>query len=122
MSDPGRQVRERIRGVVRRIPRGRVATYGQIAILAGIPRQPRRVSQALRELAGASPVPWHRVLSAGGVLGLARFDPMAAWEQRTRLEQEGVRFGRRGRVLLVDFGWKHGRAAGAHVPKNRSRG
>lgn len=109
MSEAGEKVRARIRAVVRRIPRGRVATYGQIAELAGITRQPRRVSQALRESAGGG-VPWHRVLSAGGALGLARYDPMAAWEQRTRLEQEGVRFGRGGRVSLRAFGWQPGRA------------
>ena len=105
MTEASEIVRARIRGVVRKIPRGRVATYGQIAALAGIPRQPRRVSQALRD-SDLGGIPWHRVLSAGGVLGLARYDPMGGWEQRTRLEQEGVRFGRGGRVSLAEYGWK----------------
>ena len=109
MTEAGEKVRAKIRGLVRKIPRGRVATYGQIAALAGIARQPRRVSQVLREAEGSG-LPWHRVLSAGGALGLARYDPMAAWEQRTRLEHEGVRFGRGGRVSLREFGWKPGRA------------
>ena len=100
------RVRARIWSAIRRIPKGRVATYGQIAALAGIPRQPRRVGQALRTLPQGSSVPWHRVVSAGGVLGLGRYDAMAGWEQRVRLEQEGVRFGRRGRVSLKEFGWK----------------
>ena len=100
------RVRARIWSAIRRIPRGRVATYGQIATLAGIPRQPRRVGQALRTLPRGSSLPWHRVVSAGGVLGLGRYDAMAGWEQRVRLEQEGVRFGRRGRVSLQEFGWK----------------
>lgn len=103
------RVRARIWSAIRRIPRGRVATYGQIADLAGIPRQPRRVGQALRTLPQGSSVPWHRVVSAGGVLGLGRYDPMAGWEQRVRLEQEGVKFGRRGRVSLKEFGWKRRR-------------
>lgn len=106
MKDSAERVRARIWGVIRKIPRGRVATYGQIAALAGIPRQPRRVSQALRAAPPGSSLPWQRVVSAGGVLGLARYDPMAGWEQRMRLEQEGVRFGRGGRVSLAEFGWK----------------
>ena len=120
-SDPGRMVRERICGIVRRIPRGRVATYGQIAILAGIPRQPRRVGQALSVLGSASATPWHRVLSAGGVLGIARVDPMAAWEQRVRLEQEGVRFGRTGRVSLAEYGWRPRRVSPSRA-KGRNAG
>ena len=105
-SQSAERVRARIWSAIRRIPRGRVATYGQIAGLAGIPRQPRRVGQALATLPQGSSVPWHRVVSAGGVLGLGRYDAMAGWEQRVRLEQEGVRFGRRGRVSLEEFGWK----------------
>jgi len=100
------RVRSRIWSAIREIPRGRVATYGQIAALAGIARQPRRVGQALRTLPQGSSVPWHRVVSAGGVLGLGRYDAMAGLEQRVRLEQEGVRFGRLGRVSLNEFGWK----------------
>lgn len=105
MTDSAERVRARIRSVIRKIPRGRVATYGQIAALAGIAGQPRRVGQALRSLPQESPIPWQRVVSAGGVLGIGRYDPMAGMEQRLRLEQEGVRFGRRGRVSLEEFGW-----------------
>jgi len=114
------RVRARIRGVIRKIPRGRVATYGQIAALAGIPGQPRRVSQALRS-GGDSGIPWQRVVSAGGVLGLARYDPMAGWEQRMRLEQEGVRFGRGGRVSLAEFGWKARNPVGRRASKKPGR-
>jgi methylated-DNA-protein-cysteine methyltransferase-like protein len=114
MKDSPEGVRMRIWGVIRKIPRGRVATYGQIAALAGIPGQPRRVSQALHAAADSG-IPWQRVVSAGGVLGLARYDPMAGWEQRLRLEQEGVRFGRGGRVSLAEFGWK-----GRNVKRGRA--
>ena len=97
--------------LVRRIPRGRVATYGQLAALAGHPRSARQVGQALR---GADDgVPWHRVVNAQGSISRR---PRAAsmMTQRIRLEQEGVVF-RRGRVLLARFRWQSGAA-------RRSRG
>lgn len=106
MSKEAERMRARIWSVVRRIPKGRVATYGQIAALAGLSRQARRVGQAMRQLPAGSSVPWHRVVSAGGVIGLGRVDPIAGWEQRVRLEHEGVRFGRRGRISLAEFGWR----------------
>jgi len=77
-----------IRKVIRRIPRGRVATYGQVAEAAGYPRYHRQVAQVLRH-AVAGELPWHRVLGAGGQIKLSRAE---APEQRTRLELEGVRF------------------------------
>jgi methylated-DNA-protein-cysteine methyltransferase-like protein len=115
VKDPVNRVRVRIWSVIRKIPRGRVATYGQIAALAGVPGQPRRVSQALHSAPPGSGLPWQRVVSAGGVLGLARYDPLAGWEQRMRLEQEGVRFGRGGRVSLAEFGWN-----GRNAPRRRA--
>ncbi len=74
------------------IPRGRVATYGQLAALLGVPRGARAVGWALRALpAGeAGRVPWHRVVGAGG-----RISPRAGpgpEEQRRRLRAEGVTF------------------------------
>jgi len=77
-----------IRKVIRRIPRGRVATYGQVAEAAGYPRYHRQVAQVLRD-AGPGGLPWHRVLGAGGQIKVPRAE---ALEQRTRLELEGVRF------------------------------
>ena len=76
-----------IRRVIRRIPRGRVATYGQVAAAAGYPRYHRQVVQVLQKSGGT--LPWHRVLGAGGRIRLPR---AAALEQRTRLELEGVHF------------------------------
>jgi methylated-DNA-protein-cysteine methyltransferase-like protein len=121
MTDSAERVRARIWSAIRKIPRGRVATYGQIAALAGIPGQPRRVSQALRSAPGGSGLPWQRVVSAGGVLGLARYDPIAGFEQRMRLEQEGVRFGRGGRVRLAEFGWKARNSVRRPASKKSSR-
>ena len=62
----------RISAAVRRIPRGRVATYGQIAELAGLPGHARQVGYALHALPADSTVPWHRVLNARGALSLRR--------------------------------------------------
>ena len=87
---------------VRAIPRGRVATYGDVAAAAGLPGRARLVGRVLREApeALAAIVPWHRVVGAGGVLSVGRFAPHAALTQRMRLEREGVRFTRGGRVDL----------------------
>jgi methylated-DNA-protein-cysteine methyltransferase-like protein len=95
---------ERIYEVVRRIPRGRVATYGQIARLAGLQNQARLVGYALHALAQDS-VPWQRVINARGEVSRRGMNgPDEA--QRTLLEEEGVRFDLRGRVDLSRYGWK----------------
>jgi len=93
----------RVYQAVRRIPRGRVATYGQVAALAGTPRGARAVGWALRALRGrqAARVPWHRVVGAGG-----RLSPRAGGgesRQRARLVAEGVAF-HAGRVDLRRHG------------------
>ena len=102
----------RVLTVVRRIPRGRVATYGQVAALAGFPRQPRLVGYALHALTRGTSVPWHRVINARGMVS-TRSDGSASLSQRLLLEREGVHFDARQRVSFARFGWKprHGRAA-----------
>src|SRR5689334_13765794 len=99
---------ETILAVVRRIPRGRVATYGQVAALAGLPRQPRLVGYALHALPSATTVPWHRVINARGMVS-TRSDGTPSLSQRLLLEREGVRFDGRGRVSLERFRWKTSR-------------
>ena len=84
-----------IRETVRRIPRGKVATYGQVAKAAGFPGAARQVVWALR---GARGIPWHRVIGAGGKILLPG---EAGMEQRIRLENEGVRF--RGPRIRMDL-------------------
>jgi len=101
---------ERIYAAVRQIPRGRVATYGQIAVLAGLPRQPRLVGYALHALARGTTVPWHRVINARGMVS-TRADGNPSLSQRFLLEREGVYFDTRGRVSLDRFGWKTSRRA-----------
>src|SRR5262245_39654086 len=82
----------RVYAVVKRIPRGRVATYGQVAAEAGMPSAPRVAGYALHALPPGSPIPWHRVVAAGGRLSLGKLDLSGAMTQRLRLEGEGVRF------------------------------
>ncbi len=96
----------RVYDVVMRIPRGRVATYGQVAALAGLPHAPRVAGYALHALPPGTPVPWHRVVAAGGRLSLGKMDPSGALTQRMRLENEGVRFDARGCVDLEKFQWR----------------
>lgn len=96
---------QRIYAVVSRIPRGRVATYGQVARLAGLPGHARQVGYALHALEPEERVPWHRVINARGEISL-RAAP--GWEgvQRRSLEREGVRFDAGGRVSLERYGWR----------------
>lgn len=100
---------ERIWGVVRRIPRGRVATYGQVAVLAGIPRGARQVGYALHALPDVTSVPWHRVLNARGCISVRAGG--ASVTQLLRLEREGVRFDSGGRTDLARFQWQPRRRA-----------
>lgn len=97
---------ERIYAVVRRIPSGRVATYGQVAELAGLPGHARQVGYALAAMSESSTVPWHRVINAQGAVSARGPHSGGAVTQRIRLEQEGVEFDAGGRVSLARFGWK----------------
>ena len=99
-KEPDPQYRERVYQIVRRIPRGRVMTYGQVAAAAGFPHAPRLAGYALYALPEGSPLPWHRVVGAGGRLTLARISPDGALTQRMRLEREGLKFDARGRVVI----------------------
>ena len=95
----------RFMDVARRVPRGRVATYGQIAALAGMPRYARHVGIALRELPDDSDVPWHRILGAGGRISPRRRSDSHE-RQRILLEAEGVSFDEHGRVNLEECRWE----------------
>ncbi|GAO05138.1 MGMT family protein [Anaeromyxobacter sp. PSR-1] len=105
--------------VVKRIPRGRVATYGQVALAAGKPGAARQVGYAMAALRGTRhAVPWQRVLGARprGRAGISLLDPMGAAVQRALLEAEGVRFDAQGRVELAEFGWRGPRTGRATPP------
>lgn len=96
---------ELIWSVVKRIPPGRVATYGQIAEIAGLEGHARQVGYALHNLPERSDVPWHRVINAKGEIS-----PRSAGDshelQRMLLEAEGVEIDLRGRIALKEYRWK----------------
>ena len=97
------EIYERIYAVVRHIPVGRVATYGQVARLAGLGRRARQVGYALHALPPRSGVPWHRVLNAQGKVSL----PDDRGEnQRRRLGREGIKFDERQVIDFEAFGWR----------------
>ena len=88
-----------------RIPKGRVATYGQVAALAHLPRQARFVGYALHALPADSDVPWHRVVNAAGKISL-RADTLGHDElQAHLLRREGVRFAG-GAIPLARYRWQ----------------
>jgi len=97
--------RTRIYDVVRRVPRGKVATYGQIASIAGLHGQARQVGYAMAALGRGSTVPWQRVINAQGRISMRSEGPGGSIIQQQLLEREGVIF-RGGRVDLKRFGWK----------------
>jgi methylated-DNA-protein-cysteine methyltransferase-like protein len=93
---------EKIYPVIRKIPRGKVATYGQIARLAGMGSHARLVGYALHALTPEKKVPWHRVVGAGGRISLGGEGYST---QRKILESEGVEFDEKGKIPLKRFGW-----------------
>jgi methylated-DNA-protein-cysteine methyltransferase-like protein len=110
---------ERIYKVVRRIPRGRVATYGQVAELAGLEGHARQVGYAMHALPPSSKVPWHRVINARGEVS-ERTSGDSHELQRLLLEAEGVVFDLGGRCDLKVYRWSAGiPPAGAGRPARR---
>lgn len=96
---------QRIYNIVRRIPPGRVATYGQVAALAGLAQHARQVGYALHALPEESVIPWHRVVNARGGISL-RSVRGAELAQQQLLAREGVRLDAKGRVSLSRYRWK----------------
>jgi methylated-DNA-protein-cysteine methyltransferase-like protein len=95
--------------MVRRVPRGRVTTYGHVAALCGKPRAARTVGWALHALPEGSDVPWHRVINARGGISISKVG-IPPELQRALLETEGVTFDRDGCVDLRTWGWAGPRA------------
>ncbi len=97
----------RMHAVIRKIPRGRVATYGQVAELAGLPGGARVAAASLKTSTRADALPWQRVIGkAGPKRGrIAIHDPVGAAMQRALLEKERVEVGDRGIVALDVYGW-----------------
>jgi methylated-DNA-protein-cysteine methyltransferase-like protein len=95
---------ERIWETIRGVPEGSVASYGQIADIAGIPRGARQVGTALRELPRGHDVPWHRILHAAGTIAFPQGSRQYR-EQKKRLEAEGVPV-LAGRVDMRRYRWQ----------------
>jgi methylated-DNA-protein-cysteine methyltransferase-like protein len=93
----------RVKQMIKRIPAGKVSTYGQIAFLAGHPGLTRRVVWILHSCSDKDNLPWHRVINARGTISLK---PGSGYEkQKSLLEAEGVVFNRSGRTDLDRFLW-----------------
>ena len=106
---------ERVKGVIKAIPYGKVATYSQVAALAGNHRAARQVVRVLHTSSGKDRLPWHRVINSRGGISLGRGRGFE--EQRRLLLLEGVRFSRAGRIALEEFQWNPG---GPHGPRSRA--
>jgi methylated-DNA-protein-cysteine methyltransferase-like protein len=100
--------RRAVYALVRKIPKGKLATYGQLAALLGRPRHARHVGTALAATPDNVRIPWHRVVNAQGRISLR----LKNWNtgsddlQRIRLEDEGVVFSADGKIDLKRFAWQ----------------
>ena len=107
---PAPSFKDRVYRLVARIPKGKIATYGQLARLAGGPTRAREVGYAMAALPSGTRLPWQRVINARGEVSRRR-RPGAELTQRMLLVQEGIRFDARGRVSMEQFQWSPRRAA-----------
>ena len=101
---PSSPFTRRVIDILSAIPAGTVATYGQVAALAGDRRAARQVSRILHSSSGKHGLPWHRVVNREGRISLPA--GRGGGKQRTRLEAEGVRFDRAGRIDLDAYRWR----------------
>ena len=124
---PDRLYRERVYRIVRRIPRGRVMTYGQIAYMLGEGYTPRTVGFVMHS--SDDKTPWHRVINSQGRCSTMRI-ALPSDKQQRMLEHEGVKFDESGHCDLETYIWKARRTAtkrkksGSHTqsPKGRTFG
>jgi methylated-DNA-protein-cysteine methyltransferase-like protein len=95
--------------MVARVPKGKLATYGQIALMAGYPRRPRQVGMVLKGLPENTELPWHRIVNANGYVP-SRGRWWGALEQIQRLRAEGIEVDDQGNLDLAAYRW-NGRSA-----------
>jgi len=100
MADSLEKAKQQVWQIVNAIPKGKVATYGQVARLAGMPQQSRLVGRILSKLPKSTTLPWHRVINGQGKIS----NPNPA-RQVERLERDGVTF-LQGRVRLKSYQWE----------------
>ena len=115
---PDEKYRERVYKIVRRIPRGRVMTYGQIAYMLGEGYTPRTIGFVMHG-ADERDTPWHRVINSQGKCSTGRI-VLPPDKQQRMLEREGVRFDDAGRCSLEEFLWKPKRTAPNKSAKTRT--
>ena len=101
----GDEAVEAICAVIRRIPLGWVATYGQVAVMAGLPRRARLVGRVLQRLDPSAKIPWHRVVNAKGEVPYSLSRNGGDILQRRLLEKEGIKFDARNRLNLERCRW-----------------
>jgi methylated-DNA-protein-cysteine methyltransferase-like protein len=99
---------QRFYQLVKQIPSGKVATYGQIATLAGYPGQARQVGYALNTLSDDQEIPWQRVVNAKGKIS-PRAHSISEDIQRQILESEGIVFDSNNHIALAQFLWQPGK-------------
>lgn len=99
---------KRVKDVINQIPYGKVATYGQVAAIAGNHRAARQVAWVLHSSSESDNLPWHRVINRSGRISLLPGNGFE--EQKALLEQEGVVFDQNGRIDLEYFLWSPGGA------------
>jgi methylated-DNA-protein-cysteine methyltransferase-like protein len=123
MTEHVEELYRSIYAVVRRIPTGRVATYGQVAELAGIPGGGRVAGAAMKTSKPTDRLPWQRVIGkAGKNRGrIAIHDPVGAAVQRQLLDEEGVAIGDSGLIALDRYGWLPVRAGSGRAASLRRR-
>jgi len=114
----GSPFHQKAKQVIRRIPKGKVATYGQIAVLAGDARGSRQVSWVLHSCSESDKLPWHRVINSQGRISLPK--NMGYELQRALLSDEGIEFGLRDTIDLVRFQWRPRVTKSARSKGNRA--
>lgn len=111
------EARSRLYTLVKRIPKGRVMTYGQVARAARLPGGARAAGRAMAACPRGQAIPWHRVLAAGGRIAVR--EPFAGLQRRL-LESEGIRMVN-GRVPLAEHLWMPGKRSASRTAKPVSK-
>jgi len=111
---------DRIHAAVKKIPKGRVATYGQIARVAGLPGNARQVGAVLGALPDEGAVPWQRVINSKGEIS-PREIPDYDRRQRALLRKDGVAFSPTGTISLARFQWNVGATDGPRPGMSKNR-
>ncbi|RLM27780.1 methyltransferase [Brenneria alni] len=104
MTGENDSFRQRVFQIVAAIPYGKIATYGDVALLAGSPRASRQVGGVLKRLPKDSKLPWHRVINRKGEISLVGDDHQ---RQKLALQAEGITFNRQGKIDLNAFRWQY---------------